>query len=67
MQTLRGDVEASERIEKSAGRDVVVWDALSYVEGPDGKMVSRMPERYIFDAYTQEPVHATGEMVDGAP
>jgi len=67
VQTLRGNVEASERIEKSAGRDVVVWDGLSYVEGPDGKMVSRMPERYIFDAHTQEPVHATGEMVDGAP
>jgi hypothetical protein len=60
-------VEASERIEESAGRDVVVWDGLSYVVGPDGKMVSRIPERYIFDAHTQEPVHATGEMVDGDP
>ncbi|MEU0894028.1 DUF3068 domain-containing protein [Streptomyces massasporeus] len=67
VQTLKGDVEASERIEESAGRDVVVWDGLSYVVGPDGKMVSRIPERYIFDAHTQEPVHATGEMVDGDP
>ncbi|MFF5962376.1 DUF3068 domain-containing protein [Streptomyces collinus] len=67
VQTLKGNVEASERIEESAGRDVVVWDGLSYVVGPDGKMVSKIPERYIFDAHTQEPVHATGEMVDGDP
>ena len=67
VQTLRGNVGASEKIEKTAGRDVVVWDGLSYVEGPDGKMVSKIPERYIFDAHTQEPVHATGEMVDGDP
>ncbi len=67
VQTLKGNVEASEKIERSAGKDVVVWDGLSYVVGPDGKMVSRIPERYIFDAHTQEPVHATGEMVDGDP
>lgn len=67
VQTLKGDVEASERIERTAGRDVVVWDSLSYVQGPDGKMVSKLPERYIFDAHTQEPVHATGESVDGDP
>jgi hypothetical protein len=67
VQTLKGDVEASERIERTAGRDVVVWDGLSYVQGPDGRMVSRIPERYIFDAHTQEPVHATGESVDGDP
>lgn len=40
VQTLKGNVEESERIEKTAGRDVVVWDALSHVAGPDGKMVS---------------------------
>ncbi|MDW4907912.1 DUF3068 domain-containing protein [Streptomyces sp. ADMS] len=67
VQTLKGNVEASEKIERTAGRDVVVWDGLSYVQGPDGKMVSKIPERYIFDAHTQEPVHATGEMVDGDP
>lgn len=67
VQTLRGNVEASEKIEKTEGRDVVVWDGLSYVQGPDGKMVSKIPERYIFDAHTQEPVNATGEMVDGDP
>ncbi|QDQ10958.1 DUF3068 domain-containing protein [Streptomyces spectabilis] len=67
VQTLKGNVEASEKIEKSADRDVVVWDALSYVQGPDGKMVSKIPERYVFDAHSQEPVHATGEMVDGDP
>ncbi|NEC19683.1 DUF3068 domain-containing protein [Streptomyces parvus] len=67
VQTLKGDVEESEKIERSAGRDVVVWDALSYIEGPDGKMVSAIPERYIFDAHTQAPVNATGEMVDGDP
>ncbi|MEW1688009.1 DUF3068 domain-containing protein [Streptomyces sp. NPDC091265] len=65
VQTLKGNVEESEKIERSAGRDVVVWDSLSYVQGPDGKMVSRIPERYIFDAHSQAPVHATGEMVDG--
>ncbi|MBV1942863.1 DUF3068 domain-containing protein [Streptomyces sp. BV286] len=67
VQTLKGNVEASEKIERTAGRDVVVWDGLSYVQGPDGEMVSKFPERYIFDAHTQEPVHATGEMVDGDP
>ncbi|MFC8199705.1 DUF3068 domain-containing protein [Streptomyces sp. NPDC060006] len=67
VQTLKGNVEASEKIERTAGRDVVVWDGLSYVQGPDGEMVSKIPERYIFDAHTQEPVHATGEMVDGDP
>ncbi|THA65696.1 DUF3068 domain-containing protein [Streptomyces sp. A0958] len=67
VQTLKGNVEESERIERTAGRDVVVWDALSYVQGPDGKMVSKIPERYIFDAHSQAPVHATGEMVDGDP
>ncbi|WP_406001502.1 DUF3068 domain-containing protein [Streptomyces sp. NBC_00829] len=65
VQTLKGNVEESEKIERSAGRDVVVWDSLSYVQGPDGKMVSAIPERYIFDAHSQAPVHATGEMVDG--
>ncbi|MDT0569613.1 DUF3068 domain-containing protein [Streptomyces sp. DSM 3412] len=67
VQTLKGNVEASEEIEKTTDRDVVVWDGLSYVQGPDGEMVSRIPERYIFDAHTQEPVHAKGEMVDGDP
>jgi hypothetical protein len=67
VQTLKGNVEASEKIEESAGRDVVVWDSLSYVQGPEGEMVSKLPERYIFDAHTQEPVHATGESVDGEP
>ncbi|MEE1765525.1 DUF3068 domain-containing protein [Streptomyces sp. SP18BB07] len=67
VQTLKGNVEASEEIERTTDRDVVVWDGLSYVQGPDGEMVSRIPERYIFDAHTQEPVHAKGEMVDGDP
>ncbi|MFI8516397.1 DUF3068 domain-containing protein [Streptomyces sp. NPDC085481] len=67
IQTLKGNVEESKRIERDAGRDVVVWDSLSYVTGPDGKMVSKIPERYIFDAHTQDPVHATGESVDGDP
>jgi hypothetical protein len=67
VQTLKGNVEASEQIEKTADRDVVVWDSLSYAQGPDGKMVASIPERYIFDAHTQEPVHAKGEMVDGDP
>jgi hypothetical protein len=67
VQTLKGDVEAAKRIGRTAGRPVVVWDALSYVQGPDGRMVSRIPERYIFDAHSQAPVHATGETVDGDP
>jgi hypothetical protein len=67
VQTLKGNVEAGKKIEKAAGRDIVVWDGLSYVQGPDGKMVSEIPERYIFDAHSQDPVHATGEMVDGDP
>ncbi|MEV0120096.1 DUF3068 domain-containing protein [Streptomyces sp. NPDC050703] len=67
VQTLKGNVEASEKIEESTDRDVVVWDALSYVEDDKGKMVSKIPERYIFDAHSQEPVHAAGESVDGDP
>ncbi|MFI0789772.1 DUF3068 domain-containing protein [Streptomyces lydicus] len=67
VQTLKGNVAESDRIERTAGRDVVVWDTLSYVAGPDGKMVSEIPERYIFDAHSQAPVHVTGEMVDGDP
>lgn len=67
VQTLKGDVAEAHRIERSTGRDVVVWNALSYVAGPDGKMVSEIPERYIFDAHSQDPVHAAGEMVDGDP
>ncbi|MGW1977832.1 DUF3068 domain-containing protein [Streptomyces sp. NPDC001889] len=67
VQTLKGNVEESERIERTAGRDVVVWDALSHVQGPDGRTVSQIPERYVFDAHTQAPVHAPGEMVDGTP
>ncbi|MGW1765663.1 DUF3068 domain-containing protein [Streptomyces sp. NPDC002073] len=67
VQTLKGNVERSEEIEADAGKDVVVWDALTYMAGPDDKMVSSVPERYIFDAHTQDPVHATGEMVDGDP
>lgn len=67
VQTLKGNVEASEEIEKSAGRDVVVWDTLTHVVDDKGRMVSQIPERYIFDAHSQAPVHATGESVDGAP
>ncbi|MGW3291310.1 DUF3068 domain-containing protein [Streptomyces sp. NPDC001002] len=67
VQTLKGNVEAADKVEKSYGKDVVVWDSLSYVQGPDGKMVSKLPERYIFDAHSQEPVHAPGEMVDNDP
>ena len=68
VQTLKGNVEASEKIERTrrAGTSSS-GTRLSYVQGPDGKMVSQIPERYIFDAHTQEPVHATGEMVDGDP
>ncbi|KAA0922587.1 DUF3068 domain-containing protein [Streptomyces apricus] len=67
VQTLKGDVEASRKVERTTDRDVVVWDGLSYVQGPDGEMVSSFPERYVFDAHTQEPVHAAGEAVDGDP
>ncbi|HEY3482100.1 MAG TPA: porin PorA family protein, partial [Streptomyces sp.] len=67
VQTLRGNVPEAARVKADTGRDVVVWDALSYVVGPDGKMVSEIPERYVFDAHTQEPVHTAGEMVDGDP
>ncbi|MCK7622032.1 DUF3068 domain-containing protein [Streptomyces sp. RS10V-4] len=71
VQTLKGDVAAAHRVQQATGRSVVVWNTLSYVAGPDGRMVSRIPERYVFDAHTQEPVHATGEAVgetvDGDP
>ncbi|WP_327356861.1 DUF3068 domain-containing protein [Streptomyces sp. NBC_01304] len=65
VQTLRGNVAESEKIEGSGGRDLVVWDGLSYAQDSDGKQVTRIPERYIFDAHSAEPVHAAGEMADG--
>lgn len=43
VQTLRGDVAASERIERTAGRDVVVWDGLSYVQAPTERWSPRSP------------------------
>lgn len=67
VQTLKGNVEEAEKVGRATGRHVVVWDGLSYIQGPDGKMVSEIPERYIFDAHSQEPVHAAGESVDGTP
>ncbi|MFG3255629.1 DUF3068 domain-containing protein [Streptomyces sp. NPDC048172] len=65
VQTLKGNVEAAEKVKDRTGKDVVVWDTLSYVADPKGKLVSSIPERYVFDAHTQEPVHAGGEHVDG--
>ncbi|MGV9244077.1 DUF3068 domain-containing protein [Streptomyces sp. NPDC003710] len=67
VQTLKGNVQAARKAGRTAGRDVVVWDGLSYAQGPGGEMVSSFPERYIFDAHSQEPVHVTGESVDGDP
>jgi hypothetical protein len=67
VETLKGNVEAAAQVKKETGRDVVVWDALSYIVGPDGQMVSEIPERYVFDAHSQAPVHAAGENVDGDP
>lgn len=67
VQTLKGNVEASKEIEASGGKDVVVWDTLTHIMDADGKTVSQIPERYIFDAHSQDPVHATGEAVDGDP
>lgn len=67
VQTLRGDAEAARRVRQETGRDVVVWDCLTFVADPNGRMVSRIPERYVFDAHSQAPVHAAGENVDGDP
>ncbi|SEL72091.1 DUF3068 domain-containing protein [Streptacidiphilus jiangxiensis] len=65
VETLKGDAQAAQAEKRRTGRDVVVWDALSYVLGNDGKMLSAIPEIYPFDARTQEPVHCCGENVDG--
>ncbi|GHF66502.1 hypothetical protein GCM10010218_55090 [Streptomyces mashuensis] len=67
VQSLRGDVPAARRIKAATGRDVVVWDTLVHAATSDGTLVSRIPERYVFDARTQQPVHAGGEHVDGTP
>ncbi|MEU1627144.1 DUF3068 domain-containing protein [Streptomyces sp. NPDC020096] len=67
VQTLRGNVAAAQQVKKETGRDVVVWDALSYIADSHGAMVSEIPERYVFDAHSQAPVHAGGENVDGDP
>lgn len=67
IETLKGNTEQAARVRAETGRDAVVWDTLTYVAGPDGAMVSRIPERYVFDAHTQQPLHAGGENVDGTP
>ncbi|MCQ4081454.1 DUF3068 domain-containing protein [Streptomyces sp. RB6PN25] len=67
VETLRGNVQEAKKVKQQTGRDVVVWDALSYVADPQGNMVSEIPERYVFDAHSQAPVHAGGESVDGDP
>ncbi|GAA3068699.1 hypothetical protein GCM10020000_61430 [Streptomyces olivoverticillatus] len=67
IQTLKGNVGQADKVKEATGRDVVVWDTLTYAAGPDGRMVTRIPERYVFDAHTQQPVHAGGENVDGTP
>ncbi|WP_051943237.1 DUF3068 domain-containing protein [Streptacidiphilus rugosus] len=65
VQTLKGDAAAAQAEKRRTGRSVVVWDGLSYVLGNDGKRLSAIPEVYVFDARTQEPVHCCGESVDG--
>jgi len=67
IETLKGDSAAAAAEKKRSGRGVVVWDALSYVLGTNGKMISSIPEVYVFDAHTQKPVHCCGESVDGGP
>ncbi|GHG71458.1 DUF3068 domain-containing protein [Streptomyces griseocarneus] len=67
VQTVKGNVEQARRVKAATGRDVVVWDTLTHAAGPDGAMVSRIPERYVFDAHSQQPVHAGGEHVDDTP
>lgn len=67
IQTLKGNTEEAAKVREATGRDVVVWDTLTFAAGPDGAMVSRIPERYVFDAHSQQPVHAGGEHVDGTP
>ncbi|MCD9142239.1 DUF3068 domain-containing protein [Streptomyces albireticuli] len=67
IQTLKGNAEEAAKVRAATGRDVVVWDTLTFAAGPDGAMVSRIPERYVFDAHSQRPVHAGGEHVDGTP
>lgn len=70
VQTLKGNVQQAEKVKKRTGKDAVVWDTLSYVADPNGKLVSAIPERYIYDAHTQDPVHVggkDGESVDGDP
>lgn len=65
VQTLKGNVAEAKKVKAEHGRDVVVWDAMSFVADDKGEMVSQIPERYIFDAHTQQPVNAKGEHVDG--
>ncbi|NGO69590.1 porin PorA family protein [Streptomyces boncukensis] len=65
VQTLKGNVEEAKKVKERTGRDVVVWDTLSHVADARGELVSSIPERYIFDAHSQEPVNVPGEHVDG--
>ncbi|MDI2126262.1 DUF3068 domain-containing protein [Yinghuangia seranimata] len=45
----------------------VVWDMNLAMVDSTGKVVTQIPERYVFDAVSQAPKNCCGEQIDGKP
>ncbi|WP_436773797.1 DUF3068 domain-containing protein [Yinghuangia sp. YIM S09857] len=60
IQTVRPDPEASDG-------QTVVWDTNVSMVDSEGKVVTRIPERYVFDAVGQTPENCCGEHIDNKP
>lgn len=60
VRTIRPDAKASDG-------GTVVWDVNLVVTNSAGTVVTRIPERYAFDAVTQTPENCCAENVDGTP
>lgn len=60
IQTVRPDPKASDG-------QTVVWDMNLAMVDSEGKVVTQIPERYVFDAVTQTPKNCCGESIDNKP
>lgn len=60
IQTVRPNAEESKG-------QTVVWDMSLAMVDSAGKVVTQIPERYVFDAVTQAPRNCCGEHIDNKP
>ncbi|WP_268823308.1 DUF3068 domain-containing protein [Yinghuangia soli] len=60
IQTVRPDPKASKG-------QTVVWDMNLAMVDSTGKVVTQIPERYVFDAVSQAPKNCCGEHIDSKP